>query len=66
MLYKRKMDRVVDVEKSEENFRKTLEKEPLEKGDMKAMIIAALIVFVPVAILVVAAMVGFAYFFMIR
>ena len=66
MLYKRKMDRVVDVEKSEENFRKALEKEPLEKGDLKAMMIAALCVFVPVFILVAGLMVGFSYFFMIR
>ena len=66
MLFKRKIDRMINVEEQEEKFRKTLEKEPLEKGDLRAMIIAGLIVFVPVVIVVVLVMIGISYFFMVR
>lgn len=53
MFFKRKYDRVIDVKKSEEHFKKTLEEEPLEKKDVPAMILAALIVFLPATIIIV-------------
>lgn len=52
MLFQKKIDRVVDEEKSAEQFKKTLEKAPLEKGDLTAMIIAGLAVLLPAVILV--------------
>ena len=52
MLFQKKIDRVIDEEKSAEKFRETLEKTPLEKGDLSAMIIAGLAVLLPVIILV--------------
>lgn len=64
MLFQKKIDRVVDEEKSAENFRKTLEKAPLEKGDLPAMIIAGLAVLLPAVILVgVGLMLLVAFFF---
>ena len=47
MFFKRKIDRVVDEKASEEAFKKTLKKTPLEKNDALAMIIAALLVLLP-------------------
>ena len=40
MFFRKKINRVVDVEKAEERFRKDLEKTPLEKRDRTAMILA--------------------------
>ena len=66
MLFKKKIDRLVDVEKNENNFKETLQQEPLEKNDRVAMVIAAMIVFIPALLVVVAVMVGISYFFMVR
>ena len=52
MLFQKKIDRVVDEEKSAERFHETLKKAPLEKGDLPAMIIAGLAVLLPAVILV--------------
>ena len=57
MFFRKKINRVVDVEKAEERFEKDTEQLPLEKKDRPAMVIAALIVFVPALIL---------YFFFFR
>lgn len=53
MLFKHKYDRIIDVEKSEKQFKKSLEEEPLEKKDIPAMIMAAVIVFLPAIIVVI-------------
>lgn len=52
MLFQGKINRVLDPEKSQKKFRKTLEKERLEKKDVPAMILAAIIVFLPAFVLV--------------
>ena len=57
MFFRKKINRVVDVEKAEERFEKDTEQLPLEKKDRPAMVIAALIVFVPALVL---------YFFFFR
>lgn len=52
MWWNRKVDRLVDVEKSEKKFAEILKNEKLEKGDVPAMIIAALLVIFPVLLVV--------------
>lgn len=52
MLFQKKVNRVVDEKKSAEQFKETMEKTPLEKKDLTALIIAALLVFIPALILV--------------
>lgn len=54
MFYKSKLDRLVNVKKSEERWAQDRKKLDLEKKDKPAMIIAAFLVFLP-AILLVAA-----------
>ena len=54
MLFGKKINRVVDVNKADERFAKDREQLPLEKKDKPAMILAALIVFVPALLLVLA------------
>lgn len=65
MLFGKKINRVVDVKKAEERFAKDREQLPLEKKDKPAMILAALIVFVPAFLLVLAvfAIVLYVFFF---
>ncbi len=65
MLFGKKINRVVDVKKAEERFAKDREQLPLEKKDKPAMILAALIVFVPAFLLVLAvfALVLYVFFF---
>ena len=41
----------INIKKAEENFKENLKKEPLEKGDLPAMIIAGLIVTVPIILI---------------
>ena len=53
MLFDKKVKRVLDVEKAEEEFEERMEEVELEKNDRFAMIIAALAVFLPVLLLVV-------------
>ena len=67
MFFRKKLKRVLtDPKKAEERFVKTMEEMPPEKGDRLAMILAALIVFVP-AILVIFAVFGVVlYFFFFR
>ncbi|HIU31145.1 MAG TPA: hypothetical protein IAB66_03155 [Candidatus Caccousia avistercoris] len=54
MFFQKKIRRVVDVKKAEERFEKEIKNTPLEKKDRPAMILAALIVFVPALLLVLA------------
>ena len=67
MFFRKKLKRVLtDPKQAEERFAKTMEEMPPEKGDRLAMILAALIVFVP-AILVIFAVFGVVlYFFFFR
>ena len=66
MFFRKKINRVVDVKKAEERFEKDTEQLPLETKDRPAMIIAALIVFVPALILVLAVFLLVLYFFFFR
>ena len=66
MFFRKKINRVVDVKKAEERFEKDTEQLPLEKKDRPAMNIAALIVFVPALILVLAVFLLVLYFFFFR
>ena len=52
-MFLKKVRRVLDVERAEEEFEKRMEDVTLEKSDRPAMIIAALIVFVPALLLVI-------------
>jgi hypothetical protein len=52
MFFRKKVERVLDVKKIEERHR-TEEKEPLEKGDLLAMLIAAFLVFLPVILILI-------------
>ena len=67
MFFRKKLKRVLtDPKKAEERFAKTMEEAPPEKGDRLAMVLAALIVFIP-ALLLVFAVFGFVvYFFFLR
>jgi hypothetical protein len=52
LFFRRRIERVLDVKKIEERHR-TEEKEPLEKGDLLAMMIAAFLVFLPAVLLLI-------------
>lgn len=52
-MFNKRRDRLIHAEESERKFREQLEKEPLEKKDIPAMIIAALLVFVPALVFVI-------------
>lgn len=64
-MFLKKVRRVLDVERAEEEFEKRMEDVTLEKSDRPAMIIAALIVFVPALLLVIGVfgLVLWAFFF---
>ena len=66
MLFGKKINRVLNVKEAEERFEKEWEELPLEKKDRLAMILAALIVFIPVLILVIAALLLVLYLFFFR
>ena len=51
-MFKRRVDRVLNTSNSEADFRRRTAGEHLEKGDLPAMIIAALITFLPVLLLI--------------
>lgn len=53
--------RRLDVKTVERRFKEDFKPEELEKGDVPAMMIAALITFVPVMLIVIALMVGIPY-----
>ncbi|CCX36820.1 uncharacterized protein BN452_00836 [Clostridium sp. CAG:1013] len=66
MFFRKKINRVVDVKGAEERFEKQMDKVQLEKKDRLAMILAALIVFVPALLLVAVIFVLVLYFFFFR
>lgn len=66
MLFGKKIDRVLNVRKAEERFEKEREELPLEKNDRLAMILAALIVFIPVFLVIVGILLLVLYLFFFR
>ncbi len=52
-MFNKRRERLIHIQESERNFREQLEREPLEKKDVPAMILAALIVFVPALLFVI-------------
>ena len=64
--FKGKLDRVVNVEKSEEKFKKEMENIQLEKNDGLAMAIAAMLTFLPALLIVGGFFLAVIYFFFIR
>jgi energy-coupling factor transporter ATP-binding protein EcfA2 len=62
MFFEKKLKKIINVEKIEETYRDT-EREPLEKGDKKAIAIAALLVFVPVFLIFIAVVYGLVWLF---
>lgn len=66
MLFGKKINRVLNVRQAEERFEKEREELPLEKGDRLAMILAALAVFIPILIGILAVLVLVLYLFFFR
>ena len=66
MFFRKKLNRVLHVKEAEERFEKDMENSPLEKKDRLAMVLAALIVFIPAVLLVVLAFGLVLYFFFFR
>lgn len=66
MLFDKKVKRVVDVEKAEEEFEERMEGVELDKKDRPAMIIAALIVFVPALLFVIGSFLFIIWLFFLR
>lgn len=66
MLFGKKIDRVLNVRKAEERFEKEREELPLEKNDRLAMILAALILFIPVFLVIVGILLLVLYLFFFR
>ena len=52
-MFNKRRERLIHIQESERNFREQLEREPLEKKDVPAMILAALLVFVPALLFVI-------------
>ena len=66
MLFGKKINRVLNIRKAEERFDKEREELPLEKDDRLAMILAALAVFVPAFLGIVAVLLLVLYLFFFR
>lgn len=66
MLFEKKVKRVLDVEKAEEEFEERMEGVELDKKDRPAMILAALIVFIPALLLVMGVFLFVIWFFFLR
>lgn len=61
-----KINRVVKLSESEKKFKKTMEETPLEKNDLLAMILAAIITFLPAVIVVILIFLAVIWFFFLR
>ena len=67
MFFQKKLKRVLTNHKqAEQRFEETLKEAPLEKGDRLAMILAALIVFIPALLVMFAVFALVLYFFFFR
>jgi hypothetical protein len=58
VFFNKKVKRVLDVEKAEKEFEERMEEVELDKKDRPAMVIAALIVFIPALLLVLGVFLG--------
>lgn len=61
-----KINRIVKPSESEKKFKKTMEETPLEKNDLLAMILAAIITFLPAVIVVILIFLAVIWFFFLR
>lgn len=61
-----KINRVVKPSESEKKFKKTMEETPLEKNDLLAMILAAIITFLPAVIVVILIFLAVIWLFFLR
>lgn len=66
MFFKKKLDRVLNVEEAEKRFEEQMEGQELERKDKIAMVLAALIVFVPALLLVIGAFLFVIWLFFLR
>ena len=66
MLFGKKINRVVNIRDAEERFEEDRAQLPLEKNDRLAMILAALAVFAPVFLIIVAILLLVFYLFFFR
>ncbi len=65
-IFKNKIERLINIKKSEEKFNKSMENIQLEKNDGLAMIIAALITFIPALLIVIGFFVAIIYLLFLR
>lgn len=66
MFFKKKLDRVINVEEAEKRFKEQMEGQELERKDKIAMILAGLIVFVPAVLLVIGIFLFVIWLFFLR
>lgn len=66
MLFRDKINKIINVEKSEKDFEETMQNVDLEKTDLLAMLISAFLVFVPVIALFICTFVGVIWLFFFR
>ncbi len=65
-MIKNRIFRILDVSKSEEDFRRRTAGESLEKGDLPAMIIAAFVTFLPTLLLLLGCFAFIIWLFFLR
>ena len=66
MFFKRKIDKLINVEEAENRFKKEIEEEQFNGKDIAAMMIAAILVFLPALILVIGVFLFVIWFFFLR
>lgn len=66
MIFKRKIDKLINVEEAENRFKKEIEEEQFNAKDIAAMMIAAILVFLPALILVIGVFLFVIWFFFLR
>lgn len=66
MFFKRKIDKLINVEEAENRFKKEIEEEQFNAKDTAAMMIAAILVFLPALILVIGVFLFVIWFFFLR
>ncbi len=65
-IFKNKIGRLINVKKTEEEFNENMENIQLEKNDGLAMVLAALITFIPALLVVIGFFIAVIYFFFLR
>lgn len=66
MIFKRKIDKLINVEEAENRFKKEIEEEQFNAKDIAAMMIAAILIFLPALILVIGVFLFVIWFFFLR